>query len=142
MSTLPYPFSLYFFILPPFSCFFYNTYKFPTHKKESCLQDSPPAVGRFSDIIPLHRSAILPEGLCYVIGTLSYNITNTGSGLFGSIRYLFISQLKPHQDYFTVIFRALYTPFCAYTHIVQVPLPVALIRPSGVTVATFVLLLS
>ena len=67
---------------------------------------------------------------------------NTGSGLFGSIRYLFISQLKPHQDYFTVIFRALYTPFWAYTHIVQVPLPVALIRPSGVTVATFVLLLS
>ena len=33
MSTLPCPFSLYFFILPPFSCFFYNTYKFPPHKK-------------------------------------------------------------------------------------------------------------
>ena len=72
----------------------------------------------------------------------SRNEKNTGSGLFGSIRYFFISQSKLHQDYFTVIFRALYTPFCAYTHIVQVPLPVALIRPSGVTVATFVLLLS
>lgn len=33
MSTLPCPFSLYFFILPPFSCFFYNTYKFPERKK-------------------------------------------------------------------------------------------------------------
>ncbi|MCC2727816.1 hypothetical protein LK490_18355, partial [Blautia sp. MSK22_86] len=32
-------------------------------KKESCLQDSPPATGRFSDIIPLRRSAILPGGL-------------------------------------------------------------------------------
>ena len=33
------------------------------HKKESCLQDSPPAAGRFSDIIPLGRSATLPGGL-------------------------------------------------------------------------------
>ena len=29
------------------------------HKKESCLQDSPPAAGRFSDTLPLRRSAIL-----------------------------------------------------------------------------------
>ena len=42
-------------------------------KKESCLQDSPPAAGRFSDIIPLRRSAILPGGLFYVIGTLRSN---------------------------------------------------------------------
>ena len=28
-------------------------------KKESCLQDSPPAAGRFSDMLPLRRSAIL-----------------------------------------------------------------------------------
>jgi len=28
-------------------------------KKESCKQDSPPAAGRFSDILPLRRSAIL-----------------------------------------------------------------------------------
>ena len=41
--------------------------------KESCLQDSPPAAGRFSDIIPLRRSAILPGGLFYVIGTLRSN---------------------------------------------------------------------
>ena len=44
-----------------------------TYKKESCLQDSPPAAGRFSDIIPLRRSAILPGGLFYVIGTLRSN---------------------------------------------------------------------
>jgi hypothetical protein len=31
-------------------------------KKNPALQDSPPAAGRFSDIIPLRRSAILPEG--------------------------------------------------------------------------------
>ena len=42
-------------------------------KKESCLQDSPPATGRFSDIIPPRRSAILPGGLFYVIGTLRSN---------------------------------------------------------------------
>ena len=29
------------------------------HKKESCLQDSPTAAGRFSDTLPLRRSAIL-----------------------------------------------------------------------------------
>ena len=29
------------------------------NEKESCLQDSPPAAGRFSDILPLRRSAIL-----------------------------------------------------------------------------------
>ena len=47
------------------------------HKKESCKQDSPPAAGRFSDIIPLRRSAILPGGLYYVIehyGVISDNI--------------------------------------------------------------------
>ena len=32
-----------------------------TSKKESCLQDSPPAAGRFSDTLPLRRSAILAE---------------------------------------------------------------------------------
>ena len=47
--------------------------KLKKYKKESCLQDSPPAAGRFSDIIPFRRSAILPEGLCYVIGTLQSN---------------------------------------------------------------------
>ena len=72
----------------------------------------------------------------------SRNEKNTGSGLFGSIRYFFILQLKLHQDYFTVIFRALYTPFCAYTHILQFPFLIALITPSDVTVTTFVLLLS
>ena len=44
--------------------------------------------------------------------------------------------------HFTVTVSAAYTPFCAYTHIVQVPLPTAWISPSGVTVATAVLLLS
>lgn len=44
--------------------------------------------------------------------------------------------------HFTETVSAAYTPFCAYTHIVQVPLPTAWISPSGVTVATAVLLLS
>ena len=37
-------------------------------KKESCLQDSPPAVGRVNDTLPLRRSAILAEHF-YLIGT-------------------------------------------------------------------------
>ena len=32
-------------------------------KKESRSRDSPPAAGRFSGIIPIRRSAILPGGL-------------------------------------------------------------------------------
>ena len=32
-------------------------------RKNPALQDSPPAAGRFSDILPLRRSAILPGGL-------------------------------------------------------------------------------
>ena len=31
------------------------------NKKESCSQDSPPAAGRFCDILPNRRSAILAE---------------------------------------------------------------------------------
>ena len=48
--------------------------------KKSCKQDSPSAAGSFSDIIPLHRSALLPERLyflctfMYVIGTLQSNL--------------------------------------------------------------------
>ena len=46
------------------------------NKIESCLQDSPPAAGRFSDMIPIRRSAILAEPF-YVIGNsggISYYI--------------------------------------------------------------------
>lgn len=43
--------------------------------------------------------------------------------------------------YITVTVISLYTPFCAYTHIVQLPFPTALITPFDVTVTTFVLLL-
>ena len=32
-------------------------------RKDPALQDSPPAAGRFSNIIPLRRSATLPGGL-------------------------------------------------------------------------------
>ena len=36
-------------------------------RKNPALQDSPPAAGRFSDMIPFRRSAILPEGLyCFI----------------------------------------------------------------------------
>ena len=37
----------------------YNGFTVISYKKESCLQDSPPAAGRFSDTLPLRRSAIL-----------------------------------------------------------------------------------
>ena len=49
-------------------------------QEKSCKQDSPSAAGSFSDIIPLHRSALLPGGLyflcafMYVIGTLQSNL--------------------------------------------------------------------
>ena len=36
------------------------------NEKESCLQDSPPAAGRFSDILPFRRSPILSGAfLCH-----------------------------------------------------------------------------
>ena len=34
-------------------------------KRESCSQDSPPAAGRFSDTLPLRRSAI-PSGAFFM----------------------------------------------------------------------------
>ena len=49
-------------------------------QEKSCKQDSPSAAGSFSDIIPLHRSALLPGRLyflctfMYVIGTLQSNL--------------------------------------------------------------------
>ena len=49
-------------------------------QEKSCKQDSPSAAGSFSDIIPIHRSALLPERLyflctfMYVIGTLQSNL--------------------------------------------------------------------
>ena len=58
--------------------------KTPEFKKESCLQDSPPATGRFSDIIPLRRSAILPGGLFMLsehYGVISYNIKSRQKSL-------------------------------------------------------------
>ena len=50
-----------------------------TDKKESCLQDSPPAAGRFKRHLPFHRSAILPGGLFVSLehyGVISYDIKN------------------------------------------------------------------
>ena len=37
-------------------------------RKNPALQDSPPAAGRFCDILPFRRSAILPGGLFHIIG--------------------------------------------------------------------------
>ena len=72
------PFFLFFFIY--FYIYFSTTNQFPytlliemyhyaetcifigiTGKKESCLQDSPPAAGRICDIVQLRRSAIPAE---------------------------------------------------------------------------------
>ena len=41
---------------------------FLLHKKESCLQDSPPAAGRFSDIYLSAAVQSCPVGLFYAIG--------------------------------------------------------------------------
>ena len=41
---------------------------FRQHRKNPALQDSMPAAGRFSDMIPLRRSALLPGGLYFFIG--------------------------------------------------------------------------
>ena len=49
------------------------------YKKESCLQDSPPAAGRLERQLPFRRSAILPGRAFYVIGNsngISYYIKN------------------------------------------------------------------
>ena len=36
-------------------------------RKDPALQDSPPAAGRFCDILPFRRSAILPGALFHII---------------------------------------------------------------------------
>ena len=38
--------------------------------RESCMQDSLPVAGRFSNIIPLRNSVILPGELFIIIGIL------------------------------------------------------------------------
>ena len=46
-------------------------------RKNPALQDSPPAAGRFCDILPFRRSAILPGGLFHIIRDsigISYDI--------------------------------------------------------------------
>ena len=58
------------------------------YKKESCLQDSPPAAGRFSDKFPFRRSAILPGGLYYFIGDfieISYEIIKGSANPFDTL---------------------------------------------------------
>ncbi len=46
-------------------------------RKNPALQDSPPAAGRFCDILPFRRRAILPGGLFHIIRDsigISYDI--------------------------------------------------------------------
>ena len=45
----------------------FKAFSFLQRKIESCSQDSPPAAGRFSDTLPLCRSAI-PRSVFCVIG--------------------------------------------------------------------------
>lgn len=74
-----------------------------------------------------------------IIFLSSEYIKHTATGLTGG-RHIYSDDIMFYH--FTVTVSATYTPFCAYTHIVQVPLPTAWISPSGVTVATAVLQLS
>ncbi len=47
--------------------FLYHRTHFPMIlKKNPAPQDSPPVAGRFGDIIPFHRSAILAERFCFI----------------------------------------------------------------------------
>ena len=43
---------------------FYSQICFPDLEKNPALQDSPPAAGRFCDIIPFRRSAIIIFSSC------------------------------------------------------------------------------
>ena len=52
-------------ISPPLNS--YSNTLYDTRQNPS-LQDSPPAAGCFSNIIPLRRSAILPGGIFYITG--------------------------------------------------------------------------
>ena len=49
-------------------------------QEKSCKQDSPSATGSFSDIIPLHRSTLLP-GRLYFLCTFMYVIRTLQSNL-------------------------------------------------------------
>ena len=59
-------------------------------KKNPALQDSPPAAGRVSDILPFRRSAILAERLLSYGNEVSYTIIRKDSG---ARRSLFSSSL-------------------------------------------------
>ena len=53
-------------------------------RKNPALQDSPPAAGRFCDILPFRRRAILPGGLFNIIGDstgISYDIKKSAMKL-------------------------------------------------------------
>ena len=52
---------------------------FLVNEKESCSQDSPPAAGRFSDVLLFRRSALLRGAFFYAMehyGVISYSIKN------------------------------------------------------------------
>ena len=112
-------------------------------------------------IIIFSRTKSLKSLLCFHILIVSHRLPKSHAFTQTTIfRYIFDTEYlffnififpeTAHQFgaqplfeiYFTVTVIALYTPFCAYTHTVQLPFPVALIIPLDVTVATFVLLLS
>ena len=55
----------------------FKAFSFLQRKIESCSQDSPPAAGRFSDTLPLCRSAI-PSGAFFMSSDeVSYDITKS-----------------------------------------------------------------
>lgn len=103
--------------------------------------------GSIPDFSPIHNCYLIVLQSIALASTLYHNyIANFCSckiatwyffsdfGLFCTMRWYFY--------YFTVMVIVLYTPFCAYTQILQVPFPTALIFPLSVTMATLRLLLS
>jgi hypothetical protein len=66
-------------VLPQFISF--RRRNFLYGKKESCLQDSPPAAGRGSDILPLRRSAIIAFYHMVKKRLRHFNLRPSGEGL-------------------------------------------------------------
>ena len=76
---------------------------FLLHKKESCLQDSPPAAGRFSDIYLSTAVQSCPVGLFYAIwdsNGISYCIKKTGTAVSCDVSYF--SSLRQYL-FFTIV---------------------------------------
>jgi hypothetical protein len=75
------------------------------NKNESRSRDSPPAAGRFSDIIPFRRSAFLPGGFFIYIGEFG-ELSYVNKKLSGAL--IFVCTGQPFLLLFTAAAYAAY----------------------------------